>query len=47
MPTKAVTDQSFESDVIKSKLPTVVDFWALGADHASKLGLFLRKFRMR
>ena len=28
MPTKAVTDQSFESDVIKSELPTVVDFWA-------------------
>ena len=28
MPTKAVTDNSFESDVIKSDKPIVVDFWA-------------------
>ena len=28
MPTKAVTDQNFETEVLKSKKPTVVDFWA-------------------
>ena len=28
MPTKAVTDQNFEIEVLKSEKPTVVDFWA-------------------
>ena len=28
MPTKAITDESFNSDVINSDKPTVVDFWA-------------------
>ena len=28
MPTKPVTDNSFENDVIKSEKPIVVDFWA-------------------
>lgn len=28
MTTKAVTDNSFESDVLKSDSPIVVDFWA-------------------
>ena len=28
MPTKAITDESFEKDVIQSEKPTVVDFWA-------------------
>ena len=28
MPTKAITDESFDNDVIKSEKPTVVDFWA-------------------
>ena len=28
MPTKAVTDQNFEVEVLKSQKPTVVDFWA-------------------
>ena len=28
MATKAITDESFDSDVIKSNKPTVVDFWA-------------------
>ena len=28
MPTKAVTDQNFETEVLKSEKPTVVDFWA-------------------
>ena len=28
MATKKVTDESFETDVIKSDKPTIVDFWA-------------------
>ena len=28
MPTKKVTDENFETEVIKSQKPTIVDFWA-------------------
>ena len=28
MATKAITDESYDSDLIKSNKPTVVDFWA-------------------
>ena len=28
MPTKAITDENFDNEVIKSEKPTVVDFWA-------------------
>tara|TARA_Y100000591_G_C21529669_1_gene543482 strand:- start:92 stop:412 length:321 start_codon:yes stop_codon:yes gene_type:complete len=28
MPTKSITDESFEKDVIQAQKPTVVDFWA-------------------
>ena len=28
MPTKAITDENFDNEVIKSNKPTVVDFWA-------------------
>ena len=28
MATKKITDESFETDVVKASLPTVVDFWA-------------------
>ncbi|MDG2003361.1 MAG: thioredoxin domain-containing protein, partial [Novosphingobium sp.] len=28
MPTKAVTDASFDADVLKSDKPVLVDFWA-------------------
>ena len=28
MSTKKITDESFETDVVKASIPTVVDFWA-------------------
>ena len=28
MPTKKITDESFETDVVKAAIPTIVDFWA-------------------
>ena len=28
MPTKKVTDESFDAEVVKSSKPVVVDFWA-------------------
>jgi len=28
MATKKITDESFETDVVKASIPTVVDFWA-------------------
>jgi thioredoxin 1 len=28
MATKKITDENFESDVLKAAKPTVVDFWA-------------------
>ena len=28
MPTKAITDQSFQADVLQSDVPVLVDFWA-------------------
>ena len=33
--TAKVTDASFETDVIKSDEPVVVDFWRNGAGHAA------------
>jgi thioredoxin-like negative regulator of GroEL len=33
--TAKVTDASFDTDVIKSEEPVVVDFWPNGAGHAA------------
>ena len=28
MPTKKVTDENFETEVVKAEKPVIVDFWA-------------------
>ena len=37
MATVNVTDENFETEVIKASKPVIVDFWAEGVDPANKL----------
>ena len=47
MTTKNVTDENFETEILKADKPTLVDFGQNGVVLVNKLVQFLKKFLMR
>ncbi|MFH1844244.1 MAG: thioredoxin [bacterium] len=41
---KEITDDSFDTEVIKSELPIVVDFWAPWCQPCKQIGPFMAEF---